>query len=115
MSRLENNQRTKSKFPQNIFDILGSIFGPIISIIIGAGILQALRDILLTLGVIEQVSSSYIFLNAMGDAVFYFLPIFLAFSAARVFGASPYMAASVAAFLVYPSITELFEWAQSVG
>lgn len=115
MSKLPNDQGGKSKFPQNIFDILGSIFRPIISIIIGAGILQALRDILLTTGAISEVSSSYIFLNAMGDGVFYFLPIFLAFSAAKVFGASAYMAASVAAFLVYPSITELFEWSQSVG
>lgn len=109
MSKLERNNVNKSKFPQNIFDVLGRIFGPVLPIIIGAGILQALRDILLTTGVIERVSSSYIFLNAMGDAVFYFLPIFLAFSAAKVFGASPYMAASVAAFLVYPSITDLFE------
>ena len=51
----------------------------------------------------------------MGDAVFYFLPIFLAFSAAKVFGASPYMAAAVAAFLIYPTVTELFDWSNAVG
>jgi PTS system beta-glucosides-specific IIC component len=115
MSKVAKNQSNKSKFLHNIFDVLGSIFRPILSIIIGAGILQALRDILLATGAISQVSSSYIFLNAMGDGVFYFLPIFLAFSAAKVFGASEYMAASVAAFLVYPAVTELFDWSQSVG
>lgn len=99
----------------SIFDIIGGIFKPVLSIIVGAGILQALRDILLMTGAITRTSSSYIFLHAMGDAVFYFLPIFLAFSAAKVFGASQYMAAAIAAFLVYPSITDLFEWSNAVG
>lgn len=98
-----------------LFDILGGIFKPVLSIIIAAGILQAVRDVLLVLGVVEEVSSTFIFLNAMGDAVFYFLPIFLAFSAAQVFGASPFMAAAIAAFLVHPSMTNLFDWAESVG
>lgn len=98
-----------------LFETLGGIFKPVLSIIIAAGILQAVKDILLVVGVIEEISSSFIFLDAMGDAVFYFLPIFLAFSAAQRFGASPFMAAAIAAFLVYPSITDLFEWAGSVG
>lgn len=105
----------KSKGFSSVFDIIGGIFKPILSIIIAAGILQALRDVLLMAGVISRVSSSYIFLHAMGDAVFYFLPIFLAYSAAKVFGASPYMAAAVAAFLLYPTVTDLFNWANSVG
>jgi len=75
----------KSKsFLAKLFEILGGIFKPILPIMIGGGLLQALRDILLMTGVIEQVSSSYIFLNALGDCVFYFLPIYLAFSSAAI-------------------------------
>ncbi|MDI9497849.1 MAG: PTS transporter subunit EIIC [Bacillota bacterium] len=98
-----------------VFDIIGGIFKPILIIIIGGGVLQALRDVLLMLGVIGKVSSSYLILNALGDCAFYFLPIFLAYSSAQVFGATPYMAAAVAAFLVYPSITNMFTWANNVG
>ena len=107
--------KQNGNFLSRIFDVLGGIFKPVLSIIIAAGILQAARDILLMVGAIDRVSSSYIFLNAMGDAIFYFLPIFLAFSAASVFGASPFMSAAIAAFLVHPSLTDLFEWASSVG
>ncbi len=98
-----------------LFEILGGIFKPILPIMIGGGLLQALRDILLMTGVIEQVSSSYIFLNALGDCVFYFLPIYLAFSSAKVFGASPFMSAAIAGFLMYPEVTQLFEWSKAVG
>lgn len=115
MSRVNGSTLEKKQGLNTVFEIIGGIFKPILSIIIAAGILQALRDILLMTGLISRVSSSYIFLHAMGDAVFYFLPIFLAYSAAKVFGASPYMAAAVAAFLLYPTVTELFEWADSVG
>lgn len=97
------------------FEIIGAIFKPVLSIIIGAGILQALRDVLVMTGAISKVSSSYILLNAMGDCVFYFLPIFLAFSCAKVFNASPYMAAAIASFLVYPTVTELYNWTAAVG
>ncbi|NMA64710.1 MAG: PTS transporter subunit EIIC [Clostridiaceae bacterium] len=98
-----------------LFEILGGIFRPILPIMIGGGLLQALRDILLMLEVIEPVSSSYIFLNALGDCVFYFLPIYLAFSSAKVFGATPFMSAAIAGFLMYPQVTQLFDWANSVG
>lgn len=109
-----NSVENKSKL-SGLFDIIGGIFKPVLVVIIGAGILQALRDILLLTGVISRVSSSYVFLNAMADAVFYFLPIFLAFSSATIFGATPFLAAAVAAFLLYPGVTDLFTWANSVG
>lgn len=105
----------KTNVISRLFETLGGIFKPILPIMIGGGLLQALRDILLMTNVIEEVSSSYIFLNALGDCVFYFLPIYLAFSSAKVFGASPFMAAAIAGFLLYPEVTQLFEWSNAVG
>ncbi|NLJ90989.1 MAG: PTS transporter subunit EIIC [Clostridiales bacterium] len=107
--------KENKSFISKLFEILGGIFRPILPIMIGGGLLQALRDILLMTGAIEQVSSSYIFLNALGHCVFYFLPIYLAFSSAKVFGASPFMSATIAGFLMYPQVTQLFEWAKTVG
>ncbi|HHW92917.1 MAG TPA: PTS transporter subunit EIIC [Clostridiaceae bacterium] len=103
----------KKKF--NVFDMIGGIFKPILIVIVGAGVLQTLRDILVQTGAISKVSSSYIFLDGLGSAAFYFLPIFLAISSANVFKATPYLAAAVAAFLLFPNITNLFSWANSVG
>lgn len=47
--------------------------------------------------------------------MFYFMPVFLAFSSAQVFGATPFMSAAIATFLIYPNVTEAFAWANSVG
>lgn len=76
-------EKGKANSLNKVFDIIGGIFKPILIVIIGAGILQALRDVLLMLVVIDKVSSSYLILNALGDCAFYFLPIFLACSSAR--------------------------------
>ena len=45
----------KKNLISKLFEILGGIFKPILPIMIGGGLLQALRDILLMTGVIEQV------------------------------------------------------------
>ena len=75
------SEKSNESIVSKLFSILGGIFRPILPLMIGAGLLQATRDILLLTGVISRVSSSYIILNALGDCVFYFLPIYLAFSA----------------------------------
>ena len=45
----------KKKF--NVFDMIGGIFKPILIVIIGAGVLQALRDILVQVGAISRAVS----------------------------------------------------------
>lgn len=109
------SEKSNESIVSKLFSILGGIFRPILPLMIGAGLLQATRDILLLTGVISRVSSSYIILNALGDCVFYFLPIYLAFSAGKVFNTNSFIAAAIAGFLVYPDLTSLFEWSQSIG
>jgi len=111
----KTSSKRKNKKGPGIFDLIGNIFKPILALLIASGLIQALRDILVMTSVISPQTSSYIFLHAIADAVFYFLPIYLAFSSAQAFGASPFMAAAVAAFLVYPSVTQLFQWSNAVG
>lgn len=106
---------TQKEKKMGVFDIIGGIFKPILIVIIGAGVLQAVRDVLVQVGAISKVSSSYIFLDGLGNAVFYFLPIFLAIASAQVFKATPFLAAATAAFLLYPNIVNMYEWANNVG
>ncbi len=44
----------------------------------------------------------------MGDAVFYFMPVFLARTAAKKFRCNDWTAMAIAAFLCYPTLTTLF-------
>ena len=61
-----------------------------------------------TLGVLDKSTTTYTILNAAGDGVFYFLPIFLAYCAGTKFGAKPFISMAIASALVYPNITALF-------
>ncbi len=56
---------------------------------------------------ITNQSQTYLVLNFMADAVFFFLPVLLAFSAAVKLKCSPYLAAAVALVMVHPAWTAL--------
>ncbi|WP_313491772.1 glucose PTS transporter subunit IIA, partial [Exiguobacterium sp.] len=51
--------------------------------------------------------TTYIILNATADSLFYFLPILLAVTSARKFGANQFVAMTVAGALIYPTIIQL--------
>ncbi|WP_421383442.1 beta-glucoside-specific PTS transporter subunit IIABC [Bacillus salacetis] len=91
-----------------IFDVISGVFTPILPAIAGAGMIKGILAILSTFGWLDAASQTYIILNAIGDGAFYFLPILLAVSAARKFGSNPYIAATIAAAILHPTLTTLF-------
>ena len=88
-----------------LIDIVSSIFTPFLGAFTGAGLLKGFIVLFVTLGLLDK---TYTILNAAGDGVFYFLPIFLAYCAGNKFGAKPFISMAIAAALVYPNITALF-------
>ena len=65
-------------------------------------------DTLLTLfGWIDKSGNLYYFLNFIADSSYYFLPIFLANSAAKKFGCNPQMAMLLGAILLHPNFIAL--------
>ncbi|MBS4207109.1 PTS transporter subunit EIIC [Bacillus sp. FJAT-50079] len=84
------------------FDILSGIFVPIIPAIAGAGMLKGLLILLTAFGWMSDQTNTYIILNVISDAVFSFLPILLAFNAAKKFRCNPMVAATVGAILLHP-------------
>lgn len=95
----------------NIFgraiDIISSIFTPLLGVMAGAGILKGLLAIATNAGWLATDETTYIILNAAADSLFYFLPILLAVTSARKFGANQFVAMTVAGALIYPSIIQL--------
>src|SRR5699024_11041630 len=59
------------------------------------------------LGLVSPESGTYQILNVASMSVFYFLPILLAFTSARRFGASPYLSALIGAALLNPDYIAL--------
>jgi PTS system beta-glucosides-specific IIC component len=89
------------------FNVLSSIFNPIIMPLAGAGMIKALLVILTTFKWMSEKSSTYAILSAAGNSVFYFLPLFLTVSAAKVFKANQFVSLAIVAALLEPNFTKL--------
>lgn len=90
-----------------LFDVVSGIFVPFIGIFTAAGLARALVTMTVTFGLLDQASSTYVILNAIGDGVFQFLPIFIVRNAAKKFRCNEWVAMAVAAFLCAPSMVGL--------
>lgn len=96
-----------------ILEGIASIFQPIIPAITGAGLLKAVMALCSTMGWLKGGTQTYIILNAMADAAFYFLPILLAASCARKFKCNQGTAMALGGLLVYPALGALMSEAKA--
>lgn len=107
------NNKTDSSDEENksvinkILDTIAGIFSPILPIIAGAGMTKALLSVLVLFNLIDKTGTTYYYLSFIADAAYYFLPIFLAPSAARKFNCNPYMAMLMGAILLHPKFVVL--------
>ncbi|MHD0316097.1 beta-glucoside-specific PTS transporter subunit IIABC [Fusobacterium sp. THCT1E2] len=89
-------------------NMMSAILNPIVIALAGAGMIKALLVILTTtLGILDTSGGTYKILTAAGNSVFYFLPLFLAYSSAKAFKCNPYIALAIVATLMEPNFTKL--------
>ncbi|MFW8576057.1 PTS transporter subunit EIIC [Enterococcus entomosocium] len=91
----------------NVFSAVSAIFAPLLPVLAGSGILRGLLILFVQLGLISEDSGTYSILFVASMSVFYFLPVLLAFTSARRFGASPYISALIGAALINPDFIAL--------
>ena len=87
--------------------IVSGIFMPFMGAFTGAGLLKGFLVLFVTVGLLSKESTTYTILYAAGDGVFYFLPVFLAYTAGKTFGAKPFVSMAMACAMVYPNIVSL--------
>ena len=94
--------------PFNKFiDIISGVFQPVLGVLCATGMIKGLNAILLATGLLADTDSTYVILNAIGDCLFNFFPIFLGFTAAKKFKLNQFTGMAIGAAMVYPSITAL--------
>ncbi|MBF4694266.1 beta-glucoside-specific PTS transporter subunit IIABC [Fusibacter ferrireducens] len=98
-----------------LIDTLTSIFTPILPAITAAGMIKAILAILITFKFVAKDAQAYQILNFMADAGFYFLPIFLASSAAKKFKCNPYLAMMLGGILLHPSFISMVSASKESG
>lgn len=104
---LDDEAASDESLMSKIFSSISAIFAPLLPALAGSGILRGLLILAVQLGIINEGSGTYVILFSASMAVFYFLPVLLAFTAARRFGASPYISALIGAALLHPDFLSL--------
>ncbi len=103
---------TKEKFSMNlILQKISEIFTPLVPAIAAAGLIKGLLSAAAKLPMFEAftASSTYTILNTASNIIFYFMPIFLAYTAAKALKCSPVMAMLLGGFLCHPTIDALVQ------
>ena len=65
---------------------------------------KSLNTLFVALGLYTADCGGYMVINAVGDAMFTFLPLFLGFTAAKKFGLKPMVGLAIGAIMCYPAI-----------
>lgn len=104
---LSDNKKAAMK-NMNVFErfarMLSNIFVPIIPAIVASGLLMGVLGMLQTFNLVNPKSGIFILLNMFSNAAFVFLPVLIAFSAAREFNVNPFLAAALGAIMIHPDL-----------
>lgn len=107
-----NQEAAKSAEKKNLMntflDTISGIFAPLLGAMCGAGMLKGILILCTTMKWLSADSGTYMILYAAADGVFTFLPLFLAYTAAKKFNSDRFVSMGIAAALVYPSMTAAF-------
>lgn len=95
---------TPKKIGSAILNYMAGSMTPLIPVMLAAGLLKTVLTIIGPdlLGLVTAESDTYILLDFLYDAGFYFLPIFVGFNAAKKLHVNPLMGAYMGAILLAP-------------
>lgn len=105
--QVDEEEGPKGSLFSRFIDMISSIFTPVLGVLAASGMIKGFNALFVALGWLTNTSGTYQILNAAGDALFYFLPIFLGYTAIKKFGGTPFIGMAIGAALVYPTLSTL--------
>ena len=88
-------------------DMLAKLFTPVLPVLGAAGMVKGILVLLTTLGLMSKTSGAYQLLYIVGDAMIYYLPIFLGYTTAKFFKSNLFVGLAIGACLVHPNVLTL--------
>ncbi|MDR7345513.1 PTS system beta-glucosides-specific IIC component [Pantoea alhagi] len=103
----------KAEKPGHLFnrliDIISAIFTPFLGVMAGSGILKGLLALSVACGWLRTESGTYQIWFAASDALFYFFPLVLGYTAGKKFGGSPFLTMTIGGALTHPLMIQAFQ------
>ncbi|KJD43683.1 beta-glucoside-specific PTS transporter subunit IIABC [Paenibacillus terrae] len=88
-------------------DTISGVFTPTLGVLSATGMIKGFTALFVALGLLTTTSGTYQILNALGDCLFYFFPIFLGYTSAKKFNANIFIGMAIGASLVYPTFSTI--------
>ncbi|WES88586.1 PTS beta-glucoside transporter subunit IIABC [Dickeya fangzhongdai] len=106
-------EEKKNSLFAGFIDIISSIFTPFVGVMAATGILKGFLALGVATHFMSESSGTYKVLFAASDALFYFFPIVLGYTAGKKFGGNPFTTLVIGATLVHPSMIAAFNAMQT--
>lgn len=87
-----------------LIDILSGCFQPFLGALAAAGMVKGFNALLVFLKLYSNTSGTYMMLNGIGDAIFYFMPVILGYTSAKKFKLHPMVGIVIGSALCYPAV-----------
>lgn len=100
----KTDNKKKGKILDAIFSFIGGTFSPVIPVLVAGGLTGAVLTLLTSFCGVSADSGTYQIFYAINQAAFYFLPVFVGFSAANRLKVNGYLGAFLAVILLYSGI-----------
>lgn len=100
----KKTEEKKKSLAATIYDFLPAVFGPCISLLCAAGMIQGFSSLFVYLGWMSEEGGLYQLLYAMGNTAFYFFPVLLGASTARKLKMDTWLGMLIGAAMMYPTI-----------
>lgn len=104
LSEQKNIAAKKMNPLQRFARMLSNIFVPIIPAIVASGLLMGFLGMATGFNWIDGNSGLFQILNMFSNAAFVFLPVLIAFSAAKEFNCNPFLAAAIGSIMIHPAL-----------
>ncbi|NYS31006.1 PTS beta-glucoside transporter subunit IIABC [Pantoea sp. WMus005] len=98
-----------------LIDIVSGIFTPFIGILAASGILKGLLALAVVCGWLSVEGGTYKIWFAASDALFYFFPLILGYTAGKKFGGNPFITMAIGGALTHPTLIAAFNASQQSG
>lgn len=105
----EKVEAEKGSIWNSILQGISKIFTPLVPAIAASGLIKGLLAIATRMGWVADTNSTYILLNTASNIIFYFMPVFLAYTTAKTMKCNKINAMVLGAFLCHPVIDALIQ------
>lgn len=97
----EDAKLTKGGIGEAILSFIGGTFSPVIPVLVAGGLTGAVLTLLTTFAGVSNTDGTYLVFYYLNQATFYFLPVFIGFSAAQRLKSNGFLGAFLGAVLLF--------------